>query len=77
MVFDVDQLALQQLPVCVRIFCISMFLTWTARYQPSRIICAMPRASLRSVLLRIVESETRMARFHDNDRNPGRLQFAI
>src|SRR5205807_3011309 len=45
-----------------RIFCMSMFLTWTARYQPSRIICAMPRASFRSVLLRMVESETRIWR---------------
>ncbi len=44
----------------VRIFCISIFLTCTARYQPSRIICAIPRASLRSVLLRIVDSETRI-----------------
>lgn len=42
-----------------RIFCISMFLTWTARYQPSRIT---PRASLRSVLLRIVDNETRIWR---------------
>ena len=33
-----------------------------ARNQPSRIICAMPRASLRSVLLRMVDSETRMWR---------------
>ena len=31
-----------------------MFLTWTARYQPNHIICVMPRASFRSVLLRMV-----------------------
>jgi hypothetical protein len=30
--------------------------TWTARNQPVRITCAMPRASLRSVLLVIAES---------------------
>jgi hypothetical protein len=51
-----------QLDSSARILCISMFLTWTARYQAGRIICAMPRASFRSVLLRIVESETRMWR---------------
>ena len=40
----------------IRRFWLASVLTCTCRYSPTRIICAMPRASLRSLLLSCADS---------------------
>ena len=46
----------------MRCFWLVKVFTCTGRYRPTRIICAMPRASLRSVLLRWADSAAFMCR---------------
>jgi len=73
MVFDIDQFALEQLPAGQqRAHLLHVdILDVDGTVPTQRIICAMPRASLRSVLLRIVDSRNaHMARFYDNDWKP-------
>ncbi len=51
-VLDVERLSLQswRLVSSMRRFWLASVFTCTGRYRPTRIICAMPRASLRSLL---------------------------
>src|SRR5436305_15231411 len=57
-VLDVEGLGLQKLPTVssMRRFWLATVFTCTGRYRPTRIICAMPRASLRSLLLICADS---------------------
>ncbi|MET4802330.1 hypothetical protein [Bradyrhizobium sp. LB11.1] len=79
MVFEVDQFALEQLPACQQRahLSMSMFLTWTARYQPKP---HHLRDAARVIPVDLVphcrQRNAHVARFDDDDRKPGWLQFA-
>ena len=62
MVLDVDQFALKKLSIgqkCAQLLHLDILHMHGAE-PANRIICAIPRASLRSVLLRMADSDTRM-----------------